>query len=170
MDAELLELRARVAALERALDAATRRHRADERHGIARTMLCGAASAAVVGLLALPASMRAAGPTSVTAPFTVVDGSGRLLMRVLDDPNRGAVVSLYNAAARGVVEIGGSATGCCGTVRVYDGGDNAQPKAMLGVSEDNTGALHLAGLGNGVAQSAGRALSSRTPKENRWCC
>jgi hypothetical protein len=115
--------------------------------------VCAVASAAVaVALLflAVPIPLRAAGPTEVTAPFTVVDGSGRLLMRVLDDPNRGAVVSLYNAGARGVVEIGGSATGCCGTLRIYDGADNAQPKAMLGVHEDGTGGLHLAGPGGGI--------------------
>jgi hypothetical protein len=106
--------------------------------------------------LAVPTRLRAAGPTEVTAPFTVVDGSGRLLMRVLDDPNRGAVVSLYNAGARGVVEIGGSASGCCGTLRIYDGADNAQPKAMLGVHEDGMGGLHLAGPGGGIAQFTGK--------------
>jgi hypothetical protein len=158
MNADLLELRARVAALEQALDASTRRHRAVERRGIARTILCTAASAAVVGLLASPASIRAAGPTSVTAPFTVVDGSGRLVMRVNDDANRGAVVSLYNAAARGVVEIGASPSGCCGTVRIYDGADNAKPKVLIGVNEDNTGGLHLAGLGNGVTQVSGKGV------------
>jgi len=158
MNAEMMELRARVAALERALDASIRGHRADERRATARTILCGVASAAAVGLLALPASIRAAGPTSVTAPFTVVDGSGRLVMRVNDDANRGAVVSLYNAAARGVVEIGASPSGCCGTVRIYDGADNAKPKALIGVNEDNTGGLQLAGPGNGVTQVSGKGV------------
>jgi hypothetical protein len=158
MSPEMMELRARVAALEQALDAATGKHGADARRASARTILCAIASAAIVGLVALPGSIRAAGPTSVTAPFTVVDGSGRLLMRVNDDPNRGAVVSLYNAAARGVVEIGASPSGCCGTVRVYNGADNAQPKAIIGVNEDDTGGLQLAGQGNGVTQVSGKGL------------
>ena len=161
MNAELIELRARVAALERALVAATDRHRADTARRQAWATACAFASgAALVVLLfiASPISITAAGATAATAPFTVVDGSGRLLMRVLDDPNRGAVLSLYNAAARGVVEIGGSATGCCGTVRVYDGADNAQPKAFLGVHEDGMGGLQLAGPGGGFAQFTGKGV------------
>ena len=161
MNTEMLELRARVAALERALVVATSANRADERWRGATVVVFALASVAVmVALLFLtaPIPLLAAGPTSVTAPFTVVDGSGRLLMRVLDDPSRGAVVSLYNAAARGVVEIGGSATGCCGTVRVYDGADNAQPKAFLGVHEDGMGGLQLAGPGGGFAQFTGKGV------------
>lgn len=161
MNTEMIELRARVAALERALAVATSTNRVDERRRGTTTVVFALASAAVtVTLLFLtaPIPLRAAGPTSVTAPFTVVDGSGRLLMRVLDDPNRGAVVSLYNAAARGVVEIGGSATGCCGTVRVYDGADNALPKAFLGVHEDGMGGLQLAGPGGGFAQYTGKGV------------
>jgi len=158
MNDELIELRARLAALERALDAATRKHATDGRRYRAHAALCAVGSAAVVLLFALSSPIGAAGPTTVTAPFTVVDGSGRLLMRVLDDGSRGAVVSLYNAAARGVVEIGASPSGCCGTVRVYDGADNSKPKAMIGVNEDNTGGLHLAGLDSGVAQVSGKGF------------
>ena len=161
MDAELIELRARVAALERALAVATDAHRAGAFRRRAWTTAGALASVAALLLLliASPISIKAAGPTAVTAPFTVVDGSGRLLMRVLDDPNRGAVLSLYNAAARGVVEIGGSATGCCGTVRVYDGADNAQPKAFIGVHEDGMGGLQLAGPGGGgFAQFTGKGV------------
>jgi hypothetical protein len=120
--------------------------------------LASAAVTVTLLFLTAPIPLRAAGPTTVTAPFTVVDGSGRLLMRVLDDPNRGAVVSLYNAASRGVVEIGASSSGCCGTVRVYDGADNGQPKAVLGVQEDDTGGLRLAGPGNGVTQVTGKGV------------
>lgn len=160
MSPEMMELRARVVALERALEAAAQSNHADKRRR-RNVAACAIASVAVVValfFLAVPIPLRAAGPTAVTAPFTVVDGSGRLLMRVLDDPNRGAVVSLYNAAARGVVEIGASSSGCCGTVRVYEGSDNGQPKAMLGVNEDNTGGLQLTGPGNGVTQVSGKGV------------
>jgi hypothetical protein len=161
MSPETMELRARVEALERALAAVTNKNRADERRrclNVAVWAVASAAVAAVLLFLAVPIPLRAAGPTEVTAPFTVVDGSGRLLMRVLDDPNRGAIVSLYNAAARGVVEIGGSASGCCGTLRIYDGADNAQPRAMLGVHENGMGGLHLAGPGGGIAQFTGKGM------------
>jgi hypothetical protein len=161
MNAEMMELRARVAALERALAVATSTNRAGERRrGTTMVVFALASAAVMVTLLFLtaPIPLRAAGPTTVTAPFTVVDGSGRLLLRVLDDPNRGAVVSLYNAASRGVVEIGASSSGCCGTVRVYNGADNGQPRAMMGVQEDDTGGLRLAGPGNGVTQVTGKGL------------
>jgi hypothetical protein len=161
MNAEMMALRARVAALERALAVATDTNRADERRrGTTVVVLALASVAVMVTLLFLtaPIPLRAAGPTSVTAPFTVVDGSGRLLMRVLDDPSRGAVVSLYNAAARGVVEIGASPSGCCGTVRVFNGDDNAQPRAMIGVNENDTGGLQLTGLSGGFAQVSGKGV------------
>lgn len=161
MNPELAELRARVAALENALAAASNTNRADERRRCMNLAVCAVASAAVAVALvfvAVPTPLRAAGPSTLTAPFTIVDDSGRLLMRVMDVANRGAVVSLYNANARGVVEIGASPSGCCGIVRVYNGADNAQPKAMIGVNEDDTGGLHLAGLGNGVTQVSGKGM------------
>lgn len=160
MNPEVMELGARVAALERALVLATNTNRADERRRSKSAAVVALASVAVVVtllFLAVPIPLRAA-PTTVTAPFTVVDGSGQLLMKVDSWAGRGAVVSLYNAAARGVVEIGASSSGCCGTVRVYRGDDNATPTAMLGVNADDTGGLHLAGVEGGVAQLSGKGL------------
>jgi hypothetical protein len=154
MNPELMELRARIAALERALVIATDRRRA-------WSAACAVTLAAVLVALffvALPISINASGPTTVTAPFTVVDGSGQLVMKVDSLAGRGAVVSLYNGAARGVVELGGSPSGCCGTVRVYDGSDNAKPRAMLGVNASDTGGVELAGVEGGVTQLSGKGL------------
>src|ERR1700737_3659862 len=82
---ELIELRERVAALERALATMSSEQarcalepRLPRVVGGPVAMLVTAA--AVIGSVSL--SLRAAGPTSVTAPFSVVNAAGRTLLQV----------------------------------------------------------------------------------------
>jgi hypothetical protein len=137
MDSELIALRARVAALERTLAAA------------AATM--------VVVVVAAPLVTRAAGPTKVTAPFTVVDEAGHALVEIQSTAGGGRLV-VYNSAQDRVAEVQASADRAAGNVHVYLAGDS-KPKVRLGVNVgDDTGGLELAGVEGGLAQMSGKGL------------
>lgn len=146
MDRELNELRRRIATLERTI---------------------AAAGVAIVALLVVAAStsMRAAGPSTVTAPFTVVDASGRLLMKVEAQPGRGAMASFFNESGRSVLQAGGSPSGCCGWVGVF-AGDGGRPKAQLAVQTDDSGVVRLAGEDDSFSQVSGKGFAIRRSSHN----
>ena len=146
MDSELIALRARVQALERMM------------------RLAPIAMISVI-ILILPAGTRAVGPTQVTAPFTVVDDNGRVLLKVEAVAGRGASASFYNEAGRAVLRVGGSPTGCCGWIGVYSD-DDAKPKAQLAVQKDNTGVVRLAGDGDDFSQVNGKGFVVRRGTNN----
>jgi hypothetical protein len=153
MDSELTRLRARVDALERS---------AAVRASVARV---SAIVTMVAILAALPVAMRANGPSQVTAPFTVVDDSGRVLMKVESLPGRGAIVSIFNAGGRSILQAGSSPTGCCGWLGVF-GEDGDKPKAQLAVQQkDDNGIVRLAD-GDDFSQVSGKGLSIRKGSNN----
>lgn len=157
MDAELIALRARVETLERA------------QHGATRSLLPFVSVVVMVTSLVVgtPIVMRAGGPTQVTAPFTVVDGSGRVLLKVEAQPGRGAIVSFYNEGGRSVVQAGGSPSGCCGWVGVF-GDDSGKPRAQLAVQYNDKGVVRLSDDGDMFAQvtSEGFAVRNGATKSN----
>ena len=146
MDFELMALRARVEVLERMIRVA-------------------AVAMVSMIILGLPTAIRAVGPTQVTAPFTVVDDHGRVLLKVEAQPGRGASASFYNEAGRTVLRVGGSPTGCCGWIGVYSD-DDAKPKAQLAVQKDNTGVVRLAGDGDDFSQVNGKGFVVRRGSNN----
>src|SRR6516164_3737974 len=138
MHSELVALRAQIDRLERTL----------------AVTIFVALVAAIVGT---PIAMRAAGgPTKVTAPFTVVDASGRALLQVDARPGGGRLV-IYNTAQDRVAEVDASDNGQAGHVRVYLAGE-AKPKVSMGVYDDDTGGLDLAGLEGALAQLTGKGI------------
>jgi hypothetical protein len=156
MDRELIELRERVAALERALatmSSEQARHARGRRlpRVVGRLVAVVVTAAAVAGPVSL--SLRAAGPTSVTAPFSVVNAAGRTLLQV-SETEAGGQIQLFNSAVKSVAEIKVSKDGCCGRVDLYDMVKGSlQSKAVLGVDNNDSGVLRLSGSGGGFLQA-----------------
>jgi hypothetical protein len=152
MDPELTRLRARVEALER--------------RGAIRAAMPGAwAVVAIIAIVAgLPVAMRASGPSQVTAPFSVVDDRGRVLMKVESQAGRGAIVSVFNGSGRSILQAGASPSGCCGWVGVF-GEDGDKPKAQLAVQYDDSGVVRLAD-GDDFSQVSGKGVVVRKGANN----
>jgi hypothetical protein len=80
-----------------------------------------------------------------------------MLMEVRSAQGRGGLLMVYNAASRGIVQVGASLSGCCGILEVYEGDDNAKPKVALGVSTTDNGMVEIGGE-EAVAQITNRGL------------
>lgn len=163
MDPELIELRARVEILERALAAASRSGALQPGPRRATPLVCGVMAAIVAAaalVFSLPATPRAAGPTTVTAPFTVVDDSGRTLIQVRAEKGRGGHIAVYNdkQVPQQVVEIAASPSGCCGWVAVYKE-QESPAKAVLGVDGGDNGLLELKGEDSAYLAAGGWGVS-----------
>jgi len=136
MSDEVVALRARIARLERMLAAS-------------------AVVAAVVAAAAMPIATRAAGPTRVTAPFTVVDDSGRALLEVTSTASGGRLV-VFNSAQDRIAELQAVHDGKAGHLFIYSAGD-ANPRVMVGMNESG-GALELAADDGLTTEMTGRGL------------
>lgn len=171
MDRELIELRARVEMLERAL---TSGHRVPGRFPRRqRLFMCGlmAITATVTAVVfELPVTLRGAGPTKVIAPFTVTDAAGHPLVTVeavsgtgkltILDQKGTPVVSLNASSKEGgsirflspqgeqTATLGSQGDGT-GVLRVFGkGAVKAEDfKVRVGVSPSNTGVITLNGTG-----------------------
>jgi len=159
MNRELLDLRRRMEALERLLadKAAPERRPGTRRY--ATPAVCAVLSLANVLLLVDGAAdrLRAAAPSSVTAPFTVVDDKGRALMTVEADAGGGRL-AIYNADNRAVGILGATTDGSSAHLDVYERGYD-EPKVRLGINVDDNGTLVLGGFGKGLMYVAGAGIA-----------
>src|SRR5262249_10499245 len=123
MNPELLELRTRMEALERLLADKAPSERRPGAKRYATPAVCAVLSLANVLLLVDGAAvrLRAAAPSSVTAPFTVVDDKGRALMTVEADAGGGRL-AIYNADNRAVGILGATTDGSSAHLDVYERG------------------------------------------------
>jgi hypothetical protein len=155
MNRELLELRARMEALECLLADQAAAERRPGRRGYATPAVCAVLSLANVLLLLDGAAVRlgAAAPSNVSAPFTVVDDKGHALMSVEADAGGGRL-AIYNADSRAVASLGATSDGSSAHLDVYARADD-EPKVILGINEEENGSLRLAGFGKGVMYVTG---------------
>ena len=146
MESELDNLQRRVAELEAALAAISRKERRSPfPRWAGLTMLIGAVIVAIGLVFPFTSGARAIqkpqGPLKVTAPFEVFDNNGQRLFAVVADPTSGGGDAIFfNNAGVPAAEIRSTTKAGTGEIRIMDGADT---KISLGITAADAGSIYL---------------------------